>query len=104
MSRAVVVRVGQLPEIVEIDSFDEARTIIGGYVERVRMGTFDVLCDEDGMRKKLPVNRTIRAGQIAQYNQILLGTFVVTKLTNVGLGSLTADEVKQVVRLVREGV
>ena len=30
--------------------------------------------------------------QIAQYNQILLGTFVVTKLTNVGLGSLTADE------------
>ena len=42
-----------------------------------------------------------RAGQIAQYNQILLGTFVVTKLLEDGLASLTEGEANQVVRTLR---
>jgi hypothetical protein len=86
MSRAVVIEPGKIPVIREIEGFEEARKTIGGHVERIRMGKFDCLCDEDGRMKGLPVNRPINGGQM------IVGTFIVTKLGDDDLLPLTETE------------
>lgn len=37
-------------------SFDRVREIVGGYVEVLHVGPFDIYIDEDGLAKKLPLN------------------------------------------------
>lgn len=37
-------------------SFDMIRDLIGGYVEVLHVGPFDMYVDEDGQAKKLPLN------------------------------------------------
>jgi hypothetical protein len=56
-TRAVIVEVGKIPVVREIEGFEEAKKIIGGHIQRVRMGKYDCLCDEDGGPKGLAPNR-----------------------------------------------
>lgn len=89
--RAIVCRVGKKPEIVEIAGFEGCQKIVGGYVQRLRFGDFDILCDEDGGPKGLPFNRTV-----AHFD--IVGDFVVTKLMDEGITPLTEDEAARLVR------
>lgn len=95
--RIVVVEPGKTPVVREVTrGFEEAREIIGGYVELVRMGVFDVLCDEDGISKKLPTNRAILTGN---GNPVAIrGTFVVTKCRDRGLATLTLAEANRIIQ------
>jgi len=92
----VVVEPGKDPQIRRIANFDEAKTLIGGYVERVRLFGYDVLCDEDGLTKRLPLNRMIPG-------TVIHGTFIVTKLrnNNTGLATLTKAEASKIAKGMR---
>jgi hypothetical protein len=86
-AKVVVVRPGEAPTVEEVAGFQGVKELLGGaHLERIRFGPYDVLCDEDGLRKKLP-----QSGRLG-----LVGTFVVTHLTDPDLTSLTDDEVLQV--------
>ena len=59
---AIVVRCGQQPERVELPddhdaAFKRVQELVGGYVERVVLGPYDIYCDEDGIAKGLPMMR-----------------------------------------------
>jgi hypothetical protein len=91
-TRAVIVEVGKIPVVREIEGFEEAKKIIGGHIQRVRMGKYDCLCDEDGGPKGLAPNRFING------DQMICGTFVVTRLKNKGLGPITESEASWLIR------
>jgi len=93
--KAIVCKVGSTPEVVELSengetAFEQVRQHVGGYVERVRLGKFDVYVDEDGLPKGLPHNRTV-AGQP------IVGTFVVLGASPMWLVGLTDNEAKWLV-------
>lgn len=91
MTRMVVVRPGAEPAVEEVAGFEGVKKLLdGAHLERVRFGPYDVLCDEDGLRKQLPGNR---AG--------LVGTFVVTHLADPDLTPLTDAEVTEVLAALR---
>jgi len=84
--RMVVVRPGAEPVAEDVAGFQGVKQLLGGaHLERIRFGPYDVLCDEDGLRKQLPNNR---GG--------LVGIFVVTHLTDPDLTPLTDAEVAEV--------
>jgi hypothetical protein len=95
--KAVVCKVGEKPEIVELSddnktAFEEVRKIVGGYVELIRMGKFDLYCDEDGNPKGLPLNRCLPDCRP------IVGTFVVVKHSKGDLAGLTDNEATWLVR------
>lgn len=95
--KAVVCKVGHKPEIVELSdngeaAFEEIRKIVGGYVERVRMGKFDLYCDEDGLMKRLPFNRTLPDGRP------IVGDFVILHYGPQWLVGLSDSEATWLVR------
>jgi hypothetical protein len=94
--KAVVCKVGEKPEIVELSdngetAFEEVRKLVGGYVTRVRMGKFDMYCDEDGLPKELPLNRVVAGEPI-------VGTFVVIRYSPQWLVGLTDNEATWLVK------
>jgi hypothetical protein len=91
LTRVVVVRPGAEPVAEEVAGFAGVKALLGGaHLERIRFGRYDVLCDEDGLRKQLPGNR---GG--------LVGLFVVTHLTHPDLTPLTDAEVAEVVAVMK---
>lgn len=79
--RVIKVRTGYNPEIINIDNTLEAfQQAVGGYIETVNLnGDELVVCNEDGINLKLPINRTLvfktPAGNF--YNVPILGDFVI---------------------------
>ena len=94
--RVVVVEPGKIPVVREIEGFEAVRGIVGGHVERIRMGKYDCLCDEDGGPKGLRPNRTING------EQMIVGTFVVSKLGKDGLIALSESEASWLIRDLKE--
>jgi hypothetical protein len=89
-AKVVVVRPGAAPAVEEIAGFAGVKALLdGAHLERVRLGRYDILCDEDGLRKQLPSN-----GRLG-----LVGTFVVTHLRDPDLTSLLEDEIEEVLGL-----
>lgn len=94
--KAVICKVGEKPEIVELsdngeEAFEQIRKAVGGYVERVRMGKFDLYCDEDGRMKNLAPNRTVAGVPI-------VGTFVMVRFSPHWLVGLTDNEATWLVK------
>jgi len=89
--KAVICKPGvDKPEIIELPdneeaAFKEMQKLVGGYLERIRAGKFDIYCDEDGNPKQLPPNRPV-AGRL------LVGTFVVVKNKPGTFDGLTDNE------------
>ena len=79
--RVIKVRTGYNPEIINIDNTLEAfQQAVGGHIEPVNLnGDELVVCNEDGINLKLPINRTLvfktPAGNF--YNVPILGDFVI---------------------------
>lgn len=89
-TRVVVCRPGEEPAVEYVSGWRGTKALLGGaHLEVVRLGPYEILCDEDGLRKELPPNR---AG--------IVGTFVVTHLRDPDLTSLTEDEVEEVLGLL----
>jgi len=90
-AKVVVVRPGQPGSVEEVAGFAGVKALLDdAHLERVRLGRYDILCDEDGLRKKLPSN-----GRLG-----LVGTFVVTHMADPDLTSLSESETEEVLGLV----
>ena len=79
--KVIKVRVNSAPEIIDIDNTLEAfQETVGGYIETISLnGDELVVCNEDAIHLKLPINRTLvfktPAGNF--YNVPVLGDFVI---------------------------
>lgn len=64
MYEILVFRIGDPPVVEPIDSFEDIKSIVGGYLEHIK--AIDVppgvmcLADEDGILRQLDTNRTFR--------------------------------------------
>jgi len=93
MPRAVVCRVDQAPAVENVDGFEHAQKVIGGYIQRMHWRGLDLLVDEDGLLKELRKNRTAPEGYP------LVGTFIVSRLDDGapgGLASLSDEDLATV--------
>lgn len=95
MIRVLSVPVGKPPAIVEVDGTLECyQSLVGGWLEAILLpGTrLDLVCNEEGGLKGLPINRQIGGGFIR-------GDFFITATDPEGeWRSLTDAEVEQAKR------
>lgn len=79
--RVIKARTGYNPEIIEMENTLEAfQQAVGGYIETLNLnGDELIVCNENGINLKLPINRTLVfktfAGNV--YNVPILGDFVI---------------------------
>lgn len=75
--KVIVFKVGQSPEVKEINGLKKMQEVVGGYIETVMLRNNIVLvCNEDGLSLNLPVNRTIKGITI-------VGDFFLTKFDGI---------------------
>lgn len=97
--RVIKVRTNYNPEIINIDNTLEAfQQAVGGYIETVNLnGDELVVCNEDGINLKLPINRTLvfktPAGNF--YNVPILGDFVICGTDGEEFCELELDREKE---------
>ena len=73
-------------------AFAAMQKLVGGWLEVVPMGRFDVYCNEDGLSKKMPPNRRLPDGRL------LVGPIVVLRRSGSDLAGLSDDEAAEVLR------
>jgi len=89
--KAVICKPGvDRPEVIELPdneeaAFKEMQKLVGGYLERIRAGKYDIYCDEDGRAKRLPPNRPVTG-------RLLVGTIVIVKFKAGSFAGLTDNE------------
>lgn len=90
--RVVVLEPGRNGVEVLVDGdLESLQLLVGGWVQAVHVEDYLVLCDEDGRRKSLPVNRTLGGHEF-------VGTLVVTKRGPDGeFASLDGYEARSVI-------
>jgi len=97
--RVIKVRTNYNPEIINIDNTLEAfQQAVGGYIETVNLnGDELVVCNEDGINLKLPINRTLvfktPAGNF--YNVPILGDFIICGTDGEEFCELELDRAKE---------
>jgi len=79
--KAIIYNVGQEPQVVTMEmSLEAMKTIVGGYIEMASLGYgLALICNEEGHRLGLPVNRTINLN-----GQPILGNFFITRIDDEG--------------------
>jgi len=79
--KVVVVEAGHVPYVKEIEhTLDAMQEIVGGYIETVtftRRGRYKIICNEDGLRLRLRLNRLVNENK-------LVGTFFITRYNDAG--------------------
>lgn len=91
--RVLLVKPGEVPCIVEMDSTLEAlQKAVGGFIEAVY--PFDdpvaIICNEEGKLEGLPLNRALRDADGCIYD-IISGNFLVTGLGEEDFSSLSPE-------------
>jgi len=81
--RVLVMRVGENAQVVEIgETVEDLQKLVGGYFEELPLGiTTSAYFDEDGLSKRLPVNRhiEIRKRGCRPYMMPIVGTIVLVE-------------------------
>ena len=93
--KVIKVKVNSAPEVIDIDNTLEAfQEAVGGYIETISLnGDELVVCNEDAINLRLPINRTLvfktPAGNF--YNVPVLGDFVICGTDGEDFCELDAD-------------
>jgi hypothetical protein len=85
--QVIVCEPGEQPVLKLIPSgLEGMQAVVGGMIELVRLGQFDLYCNEEGLMMELPFNRYVGRTPI-------VGTFFVCKADDEGntLGLSDAD-------------
>ena len=98
---AVLVKVGQEPEVIKVDSGGEGiRELVGGWIESTPLNTMDtgliVFCDEEGKLKDRPFN----FGMIHDY---IVGDAVIVAPNGEYFGEMTERQVEMAIKMVQLG-
>ena len=94
------------PVLRDIDNTLEAlQNEVGGYIETVSLpGGFVIICNEDGVNLKFPINRTVvfktPAGNF--YNVPILGNFIICGTDGEEFRGLTDKEAKELLELFKK--
>jgi hypothetical protein len=93
--QVVICKPGGFPMIQEIpSSLEGMQAVVGGLIELVRLGRFDLFCNEEGLLQRLPFNRVVGDTHI-------VGTFFVCKADAEGEScGLTDSDVREVLHLL----
>jgi hypothetical protein len=79
---------GEAPQTIDLPKTLEAmQALVGGYVELVRMGKYNVYCNEDGRSKGLPPNRALPGGPP------IVGPFYIVAYAGSNDRGLTDNEI-----------
>jgi hypothetical protein len=98
--RVVVVAPDQAtPFVKEIDNeLRELQEIVGGHIELVRYGGFDIFCNEEGKLDGLPLNRPLYDGD--KMVEVLAGQFFISMADDEGnQRNMKDDEIKKAIDL-----
>lgn len=93
--KVIKVKVNSAPEVIDIENALEAfQAAVGGYIETISLnGDELIVCNEDAINLRLPINRTLvfktPAGNF--YNVPVLGDFVICGTNGDKLCELDAD-------------
>lgn len=97
--RAMAYRVGQKPELLEIENTLEAlQKFVGGYIERVGLehglaSGLAILCDEEGKLKGKPLNTTFYPFGYGVGRKVV-GDFLIVREKNGTFVDLTDPDVR----------
>jgi len=102
-TKVIVARVGQNPVVEEMeDSLDAMQDIVGGYIERVRLGdTVDMWFNEEGRLKGLPMNRLVPDDYGNQWD-ICGNLFLASHNDEGDTTSLSNDDLKKWMSVVEQ--
>lgn len=95
--RALAYRVGEKPEIIEIDNrLESLQEFVDGYIEVLPLGDTEYLCicNEEGKNLRLAPNREIiHHGRV---QDVIFGDFLVCKSNGDEFAGLTDSDLKTV--------
>lgn len=94
--KIIIVKPKCQPEVVEVDNeLYVFQKIIGGYLETLSLAPNNIIvCNEEGKLKHLPPNRFV-----GKYNDVICGTFFVTKAKDSEFASFTQEEIDELLAL-----
>lgn len=95
--KIVVKKPMQQPEILEVENtLEEKQRIVGGYIEYVPFGEYDMFLNEEGKLERLKPNLKFS-------NDVVVGTIYISKANDEGEAvSLSDEECNEIISILQK--